>query len=80
MKTNDLVRNEDGTVYRILSTEKEKSLVIDCTRSTMPRWVMNVELERCVSIETDTFDGKDCESKMSAEDRKIMHVCPNKMR
>ena len=44
MKKVELYRL-DGTLYKVLSASKERLLVIDCTRGTMPKWVEYSMLE-----------------------------------
>ena len=38
-----LLKNND-TIIRVLKSEEDKSLVIDCIKRTMPKWVMTSSL------------------------------------
>lgn len=36
---NNLIKIQDGTIYRILQERDSEWLVIDCIKRTMPKWI-----------------------------------------
>ncbi len=59
MKKYDLLRSGD-TIIRVLEVEKNRVLVIDCTKRTMPVWVEPRALEaysECTRYELSDVTG-----------------------
>lgn len=54
-KKNMLLKEKDKK-YRVLAVEKEKVLVIDCIKKTMPVWIKKEELEIFDVVEQDVFE------------------------
>ena len=63
-------------ILRILDTEAEKVLVIDCVKMGMPKWISLSEIEDGVEIPGEEFMGemeRDIPEGMSASARQTMH-------
>ena len=42
MKKNDVIRNSEGRVFRVLELNENRLFVVDCNKKRMPFWI-NIE-------------------------------------
>lgn len=54
MKKNDLYQL-DKQIFRVLEIEKDKILVVDCLKKTMPKWIVSQELDNFYAIKQEEF-------------------------
>ena len=77
MKKYDLLRN-DGSIIRVLEIQRDRVLIIDCIKRTMPVWMELVALEPYAEITSDELSKTtgvtlaDVDA-MDADQRKIMY-------
>lgn len=65
--------NEDMKLFRILAVQKEKVLVIDCIRKTMPVWIKAEQLQGFVEKEEDTGQDTGALEEYSSDVRKTIY-------
>lgn len=74
-RNHRIIRHED-TILRILDTEEDKVLAIDCVKRGMPKWISLSGLKDGVEISEEDF-GKEMQreipEEISASARKTMH-------
>lgn len=71
---NELLRKGEAIV-RVLKTEGNKHLIIDCLKRSMPQWVPETDLHRWEPCEEDTLPSADVPTldALTAEQRRVMH-------
>ena len=70
-----LIKNEKG-ILRVLMQQDEKSLVIDCIKRTMPKWVLADSLasyEGCSDAELCERTAMPLDRQLSEEEKRIAH-------
>ena len=68
-----LLKNND-TIIRVLKSEEDKSLVIDCIKRTMPKWVMTSSLsdfEECTELVMYEETNYSYARQLSTQDQRI---------
>ena len=68
-----LLKNND-TILRVLKSEEDKSLVIDCIKRTMPKWVMTSSLsdfEECTELVMYEDTNYSYARQLSTKDQRI---------
>lgn len=68
-----LLRNND-TIFRVLKNQDDKSLVIDCIRRTMPKWILTASLsdfEECTELSMYAETKYSYARQLSSQDLRI---------
>ena len=68
-----LLINND-TIFRVLKSQEDKSLVIDCIKRTMPKWVLTSTLsdfEECTEMFLYAATNYPYTRKLSSDEQRI---------
>ena len=79
MKQNDVIKNSEGIIFRVLELNDNKLFVVDCNKKRMPFWINVEEVTDCEKYELSALDEvieQDALAKMNQRFTIIAEILP----
>nr|WP_294487056.1 Mu transposase C-terminal domain-containing protein [uncultured Anaerosporobacter sp.] len=79
MKQNDVIKNSEGIIFRVLELNDNKLFVVDCNKKRMPFWINVEEVADCEEYELSALDEvieQDALAKMNQRFTMIAEILP----